>query len=234
MNIALQQIVKEDSIFVADSHYNSNRQELRQFLLQIKSGEIKTNQLFLMGDIFDFLSNEISYFKEQNKEIINFINELSKKIEIIYLEGNHDFNLQKLFPNILVIPRQKQPFICNYKDKKIALAHGDIFMNFKYNLFTKIIRNKLILVFLNIIDKNNWLTKKINNWLLEKNIFNKCTDFEKFAKKRKTFYSKNIDIIIEGHFHYGKQYENYINIPSLACDKQYFIIKDKIFKKLNL
>jgi UDP-2,3-diacylglucosamine pyrophosphatase LpxH len=43
-------------------------------------------------------------------------------------------------------------------------------------------------------------------------------NFELFAKKRVELYRKyGVDIIIEGHFHQGKIFENYYNIPSYSC-----------------
>lgn len=56
-----------------------------------------------MGDNFDFISGESKYFIKQNKELIEILNKLSKEIQIVYLEGNHDYNLANLFPNILVV-----------------------------------------------------------------------------------------------------------------------------------
>ena len=56
-----------------------------------------------MGDIFDFISGESKYFIQQNSDAINLLNKLSKDIEIIYLEGNHDYNLKIIFPNMEVI-----------------------------------------------------------------------------------------------------------------------------------
>ncbi len=214
--------LNEDCIFVADAHFNSNRQDLKEFLLQLLADKIKTPQLFLMGDMFDFLSNEIKFFKIQNQEIIELINQLSLKINIIYLEGNHDFSIEELFTKVQVISRQNQPLLCKYEDKTIAIAHGDIYTPTSYNIYTSIIRNSAFLSFLNLIDINFWLSNKINNWLLTKDICNKCQDFDKFSNNRIALYPKDIDMIIEGHFHYGNQLNNYINIPSLACDKKYF------------
>jgi UDP-2,3-diacylglucosamine hydrolase len=220
--------IKDDAIFIADSHYNKNKQQLKYFLNKLEDGEIVTTQLFLMGDIFDFLSAQIDYFIKQNQEIINILNILSNKIEIVYLEGNHDYNLKELFPNIFVIPREKQPLYTIYNNKKIAISHGDIFTPFSYNLYTFVIRNRIFLIFLNLIDIKNWLTTKIDGWLLQKDICSKCNDFQKFSKQRIDVYPKNIDLIIEGHFHYGQQTNRYINIPSLVCQNGYYSFKNKI------
>ena len=38
--------IQESTIFIADSHLNKNRQELKTFLLKLDSKEIKTSQLF--------------------------------------------------------------------------------------------------------------------------------------------------------------------------------------------
>jgi len=127
--------IKDDAIFIADSHYNKNRIEFELFLDDIIAKKIKTSQLFLMGDMFDFLSSYIKYFIKINQSVINKINIISLDIQIIYLEGNHDFNLQDIFPNVKVIKRENQPLIVQNQNKKIAISHGDIFTPFGYNLY---------------------------------------------------------------------------------------------------
>ena len=226
--------ITEDAIFIADSHFNKGRPELKIFLLKLLSNEIQTSQLFLMGDMFDFLAPQIDYFIKKNQEVIDILNELSNSIEIVYLEGNHDYNLQPLFPNIQIVSRKNQPLYCTYQNKKIAISHGDIFTPFGYNLYTSIIRNKLFLNFLNMIDINNWLTKKIDNWLLQKDISSQCDDFKKFSEYRISLYQENIDLIIEGHFHYGEQTRKYINVPSLSCSNKYYSLKNYSFNNLNI
>ncbi len=221
--------ILENSIFVADSHFNEKNQEFLIFLKKLVSKEIKTKQLFFMGDMIDFISGESKYFIKRNQEIIDIINELSQTIEIVYLEGNHDYNLKTIFPNIKIFIREVQPVFAKYKNKTVALAHGDIFTPWHYDLYCKIIRNKLLLKFLNMIDYDGFISKKIYYGLLKKNICSKIKDFKEFAKKRVLNY--DVDIIIEGHFHQGKQAEVnkqlYVNIPSLCCDKKYFVLKDK-------
>jgi UDP-2,3-diacylglucosamine hydrolase len=44
------------------------------------------------------------------------------------------------------------------------------------------------------------------------------------------------DIIIEGHFHQGKSFTSnnqlYVNIPSLCCDKKYFVLNNTFEEKI--
>lgn len=221
-------ILKSDPIFIADSHYNKKNKTLLELLKQIESKKIKCNQLFLMGDIFDFLSGEISYFKNINSSAIDLINTISYSIEVIYLEGNHDYNLKKVFPNSLVIPRESQPFKISYDSQNIMLSHGDIFTPVGYNIYCSIIRNSFLLKFLNMIDINFWLSYKIEQSLLKKDICIKNESFKNNLHKR--FENYDCDLVIEGHFHQGILTKNYINIPSLFCDKKYMIFQNNQFK----
>jgi len=223
--------LEDNAIFVADSHFNSKNREFLVFLEELDSKKIDTHQLILMGDNFDFLSGESKYFIKQNKILIDLLNKLSLSIEIVYLEGNHDYNLQKLFPNIKVYKREKQPLLGKYKEKTIALSHGDNFINWQYDLYCFIIRNPILLKFLNMIDFGNFISKKIDSSLLEKNICHKMQAYKKLVAKRINNYKT--DIIIEGHYHQGSTFEfenkKYINIPSLCCDKKYIRLNNYEF-----
>ncbi|MGJ0354858.1 UDP-2,3-diacylglucosamine diphosphatase [Aliarcobacter cryaerophilus] len=229
-------ILKDEAIFIADSHYNKKNQEFKIILEKIKNREIFCNQIFLMGDNFDFLAFETEYFKEINSEIIELLNILSNSYEIFYLEGNHDYNLSKIFPNIKVVKRENQPLVLDYKDKKIALSHGDNFINWHYNLYCKIIRNSYFLYFLNFLDINFFISKKIEQALENKNICHNLNYFEELVNKRVKNYIE--DIVIEGHYHQAKSYkignQEYINIPSLCCQKSFTRFKNKTFLNENL
>ena len=229
-------ILKDEAIFIADSHYNKKNQEFKLILEKIKNREIFCNQIFLMGDNFDFLAFETEYFKEINSEVIELLNILSNSYEIFYLEGNHDYNLSKIFLNIKVVKRENQPLILDYKDKKIALSHGDNFINWHYNLYCKIIRNSYFLKFLNFLDINYFISKKIEKTLMNKNICHDLNYFEELVNKRVKIYSE--DIIIEGHYHQAKSYkignQEYINTPSLCCQKSYTVFKDEKFTNIFL
>ena len=228
--------IKQGAIFVADSHYNQKNKQFLVFLKKLENKEIITSQLFLMGDMIDFISGESRYFVKQNKDVIELLNKLSKTIEIVYLEGNHDYNLKSLFPNVNVIKRENQPLLAKFKNKTISLSHGDNFINWKYDLYCKLIRSSILLKFLNFIDINYFISKKIENSLLNKNICHKMNNFKKIVSKRLENY--DTDIIIEGHYHQGDTYnidgKKYINIPSLFCQNKYIVFNDLEFIGENI
>ena len=221
--------IKDGAIFVADSHINKERKD--SFLLFLEKIEIeKPPQLFLMGDIFDLLVGGVKSTIQKNQEIVQKINSL-KDIEVFYFCGNHDFALEPIFKNIKIFNRQNQPQIFLYKDKKIALSHGDLWIDKKYEFYIKTIQNPFVLkslIFLNSL-MDDFLVKKICSYNKSKNLCKNIKDFKDIAKERVRHY-KDVDLIIEGHFHQNCKFiiddKIYINLPSFACGRKYMVFED--------
>ena len=55
--------IEQGAIFVADAHYPNHGDDFLKLLKKIDEGEIKTPQLFLVGDIFDLLFGYNDYIK---------------------------------------------------------------------------------------------------------------------------------------------------------------------------
>jgi UDP-2,3-diacylglucosamine hydrolase len=138
-------LLREGAILIADAHCAPWRTPFLDFLHALESGEIQTPQLILMGDILDMLYGPIPRTYRYNTEAIERLNRLSERIEIIYLEGNHDFLLSRVLPAVKVIARQHQPLRMRYGDQTLSLSHGDTVMGIGYELYTALIRNRFIL-----------------------------------------------------------------------------------------
>lgn len=229
--------IKDGAFFISDAHDNEKRDGFYLFLKKIEKKEIKTPQLFLMGDMFDLLVGEVAYTTTLFKESILLINKLSQSIEIYYFEGNHDFDLRTIFPNVKVYPISCQPVTFSYHDKKILLSHGDLYQGLSYAIYTFLIRNKISLKILNFFDTltQNSISKKILTPQIDKNICKKIENFEKIIKQKLQKYDAEItktDFVCEGHHHQDKEFVfdglRYKNFGSFACDKSYYKI---IFKE---
>ncbi len=223
--------IKEGAIFVADVHLNSKRSEFYTFLEDIKNRKIKTSQLFLMGDIFDLLVGGVSYTLKENKKFIELINEISKEIELFYFEGNHDFNLKAIFPNVKVYGFYNQPQLFYHKNKPVLLLHGDKATNVEYRLYTSFIRFKPTVFILNILDMltSGMISKAIIRSQEKKDLCKKIKNFKNIIKKRVEILTKQECIVVEGHFHQGIDFQinekKYINLDSFACNKSFFIVQ---------
>ncbi|MDQ7042433.1 MAG: metallophosphoesterase [Sulfurimonas sp.] len=232
-NIELQ----EGALLISDAHYSSSRPELLSLIKDIHSKKIPTTQLILMGDIFDALFGEVPTTQEKNREMITLLNEISQNIELIYLEGNHDFNLENIFVNAQIIPLQNQPLICHCRDKTVALAHGDFDIGVAYKVYTGFIRNSVVLYILNFIDRltDNAILKKLDKFLDKKDDCREFIGFESYIKNRNLEKFK-CEYFIEGHYHQNKSFFfkqfSYINLAAFACNQRYFIVKLTKDKKL--
>lgn len=231
--------IKSGAIFVADAHINSSRRDFVNFLKSIKDGKIKSSQLFLLGDIFDFLSDYAEFTQRFYAYEINLINEISKNTQIFYFEGNHDFNLKRIFPNVVVFDIYTQPVkFTDIYNNDVLIAHGDKFLPFISASVLLLLRNRYFLYFLNFIDKN--IKFKISKFILKtqnkKNLSYKISNFKSVLMPKIHHY--NAKFIIEGHYHQGKELsinkKRYINLSSFACDQRYFIVEYGSNKQLNL
>jgi len=216
--------IQENAIFIADSHYPHHGDAFLELLLKIDSGEIQPSQLFLMGDNFDLLFGYNDYIQTFSSEAIGLLQKLSKKLEILYFEGNHDFCLDELFPDMKVYDREQQPVMCTLGEKKVAISHGDKYVTgFGYDLYCKMLRNKTTLTLLKPFEKAiiNHRMKKLS----QKNICQTLTDFEKKVEAILENYTQ-ADLVIEGHFHQSRIIGKYISLPSQACQGKVAVIEE--------
>jgi len=214
----MSKLLKEGAIFVADAHYPHHGDEFLKLLRALELKQLQPPQLILMGDIFDLLFGHNNYIKTFSKEAIELLQTLSETIDIVYLEGNHDFCLKDIFPNIKVYSREQQPLHFRLNGKNVYLSHGDKYeTNLGYDLYSKLIRNATLLKLLRPFQKPIIETQMAK--LKKKEI---CKPFENYQARFDailTHYPQE-SLVIEGHFHQGLTYRNYISLPSLACHKK--------------
>ncbi len=224
--------LKEGAILVSDAHYSQEHPAFFSFLKALDTGKIKTPQLVLMGDMFELLFGVIKQTHIDNKEEIALLNRLSERMEIIYFEGNHDFGLKKLFPNIGVYPLQKQPQVAEFFDQKIQLSHGDTKTPMRYQVYTKLIRNPLLLSLVGLLDGfcAHCIIKWLKNRGVRKDPCYKIGSFKEIVQRRLSYLKDEpLDTVIEGHFHQNTSFKlygfDYINLASFACNQKYFIVQ---------
>jgi len=223
-------IIEEKAMFIADSHYPHHGDVFLKLLQKLENEKVQTSQLFLMGDNFDLLFGYNEYIKTFSYEAIVLLQRLSKKLEINYLEGNHDFCLKELFPDIRVYSRDEQPIYFQLAKKTVAISHGDKYgMGLGYEQYCKILRNKTMLTLLKPFEKA--IIDHRMNSLAQKNI---CHTFHHFEKRVDDIleHYKDVDLVIEGHYHQSRIIGKYISLPSLACQGKIAVIEkgDIVFK----
>lgn len=221
--------INSDALFISDAHENTNKTHFLTFLLALESGKIALpSQLFLLGDMFDVLLGAGS-FKSTFARHIELINTLAQKCEIIYFEGNHDFCLAPLFKNVKIVPIEAQPLSLEFADKSVQIAHGDIFLPPITQRALALLRKPFLLGILEFLDKI--CARKISNSILrsqkDKKLDFKIDNFKEKIEQRIANF--NADIVIEGHWHQGTNFEVknkfYINLPCFACERSFFMLE---------
>ena len=229
--------IKEGAFIISDAHYSHLRPELLTLLHKIYMKQLIPTQIIFMGDIFDALFGSIDFTLEQNSAAIRLINEISKRVEVIYLEGNHDFNLKNIFPHVKVFSMKEQPVEAKYQNKKLYLAHGDFEGKMFYKFYTACIRNPFILLILKYIDilSKHYILRNLDAYLSEKDDCKEFKNFKEFIEYRlgKKY---ECNYFIEGHFHQNSTFDtvsfHYINLGAFACNQRYFIVKSVQDKEL--
>ncbi len=224
--------LREGAILISDAHYSRKHPEFLEFLKDIASKKIETDQLIFLGDMFELLFGVISKTREENAEAISLIQKISESIEVIYFEGNHDFGLQRIFPSLQVFPLKEQPQVFQFKDQKVQLSHGDTKTPLGYQVYTQLIRNPWILSMVGLIDKlcSHCIIKWLKSRGQRKDPCYKIKLFDNIIKNRLSYLeSEAIDVVIEGHFHQNRAFKmygfEYINLSAFACNRTYFIVQ---------
>ena len=225
-------IIKENALFIADSHYPHHGEAFLELLQKLDSGSIQTAQLFLMGDNFDLLFGYNDFIQTFSHEAITLIQKLSQKLEIHYFEGNHDFCLKALFPLCQVYSREMQPVYFELAGKKVALSHGDKYAtSVLYDIYCNLLRNKTTLKVLKPFEKPIIIHRMQK--LSQKHI---CFTFDKFEQRVEAIlkHYSDADMVIEGHFHQARVVGKYISLPSLACQGKVGVVEEGtlVFKQL--
>ena len=184
-----------------------------------------------MGDIFDLLFGPIRITHAMNAEAVQTLRRISRRIPVLYLEGNHDYRLRSFFPDATVVPLSSQPVRAHCGDVAVQLAHGDFNQPLKYRLYTALIRNPLVLRLLGIVNRltGNAIITKLEAYLRSKNDCHVLEGYEAFvARHLEGVDLAGTDVFIEGHYHQGKAFDvrgiRYFNPDAFACNLRYAIV----------
>ena len=115
-------------IFLADAHLlnpaDSNYQRLLHFL-DSQGEEIRT--LYLLGDIFEFWVGYRSAVFSSYVPLLEALRRLRRQgVEIVYVEGNHDFHLGPYFKEELGCRILPDGGSITIDGLKVYIGHGDL------------------------------------------------------------------------------------------------------------
>ena len=126
-------MIKIKSLFISDLHLGNPNSQCHKVLDLFKQYEF--DNLFIVGDFIDmtYMKRKKFHWTKKHLEVIQKVLKLSKKINVVYLIGNHDNYIRHLIEdgninigNILICDE----YIHETSHEKIYITHGDQFDGF--------------------------------------------------------------------------------------------------------
>lgn len=153
-------------IFLADAHLlnpaDSNYQRLLHFI-DSQAAEIRT--LYLLGDIFEFWVGYRSVVFSSYVPLLEALRRLRRRgVEIVYVEGNHDFHLGPYFKKELSCRILPDGGSITIDGLKVYIGHGDLVdqEDKSYRLLRRFLRSPLLKFLMAIAPPD--LTWAISQW----------------------------------------------------------------------
>lgn len=115
------------TVWISDVHLGtraSRANDLLQFLR-----EVRADKLYLVGDIIDLERMKIRpFFSSLHQQVISKIIELADNgTEVVYIPGNHDFQLRELIGQVFFnIPILMETVHETPSGQRLLITHGDV------------------------------------------------------------------------------------------------------------
>lgn len=187
-----------DALVISDLHLGSDNclaNELTKFLELIDNGQIETSRLILNGDVFD--SIDFRRLRKSHWQVLSLLRKLSDRLEIIWINGNHD-GPSEIISHLLGV-EVRDELILESNDRKILLHHGHRFDEFidRHPIITAF--GDLAYRFLQKIDSTHQMARNAKR---KSKIFLRCTEK---IESRSIEYAKQMecDAVCCGHTHHA-------------------------------
>jgi UDP-2,3-diacylglucosamine pyrophosphatase LpxH len=192
-----------DAVIISDTHLGSENCQARQltrFLEGILDGETPTQRLILNGDVFD--SIDFRRLKKHHWKVLSLLRKLSDRIEISWINGNHD-GPAEIISHLLGVEVTDE-MILESGGRRVLLHHGHRFDDFIDNHPILTMIADAIYRLLQRIDQSHHFAKLAKR---KSKTFLRCS--RKIETKSIEFARKlNCTIVCCGHTHHALIVEN--------------------------
>lgn len=218
--------------YVSDLHLRDPAEPRARYLVAFLTQHVNSGDIFVLGgDIFDLFVGNKNLFIDKFSEILSALSRAAERgARVYYLQGNHDFQLDGVFPerkNILLLD---DDFPIDWEGKRIWVSHGDQINRDDYGyLFLRFITRSLFFRLLLALVPGG-AVEKIGAW--SSRASRKYTDLSKsptpkreatknlFREYASEKISAGSDLVLIGHSHIADQLElrlggrsgNYFNL----------------------
>lgn len=196
------------------------------------------DRFFIVGDLFDLFVGNKRVFRERYHELIQQIRGLGEReVEVFYIEGNHDFQLENLFDDCSHVRLYGDSMHYEWDGRRFHFCHGDK-INWRdvgYQTFRLLTRNLVTQCLIEaapggLIDH---LGKFMSNASRGYNPEPNDKVVQLFRNYACDLISHGYDFVIMGHSHYlddmrfrvGKHAGQYVNVGYPRKHRKYLEIR---------
>ncbi len=115
------------AFFISDLHLQASMPRTAQaFFDFLRTHAMKAQQMYLLGDIFEYWAGDDDIRTPFNQQVVNAIRQVSDAgVTVFWMAGNRDFLVGDAFAKAAGATLLPDPTITTIAGKKIALTHGD-------------------------------------------------------------------------------------------------------------
>ncbi len=126
-NVASKAQPETVALFVSDVHLQSSLPLTTQAFLAFLARHVRrANQLYLLGDLFEYWAGDDDIETPYNAMIAAAIRDVSNAgIDVFWIAGNRDFLVGEKFAESTGLRLVTEPFIADIGGQRVALVHGD-------------------------------------------------------------------------------------------------------------
>jgi len=195
-------------IFIADAHLKGttdpNQTSLAMFIDGLW-GEARPDTLVLLGDIFDFWTGFNPIVYDRHLPILESLEALfSRGVDIVYIEGNHDFNMGTFFTSTLGAEVHADNCRLSVDGKEFFIAHGDaVSMGFGYAMWRAFLRGRLFRVIKSLLSPKTVV--RVADFLSKRSRAHMSGGSEAIDSRLREFAGRTVDsgfdVVVLGHSH---------------------------------
>jgi UDP-2,3-diacylglucosamine hydrolase len=214
-------------IVLSDLHIKTSEDLAHRALLNLMEKELRQGDVFVLaGDIFDLFVGDKKLFRNHYRSFFDRLSELGdRRIETHYIEGNHDFQLEKVIDRIPGVSLHSHSVRLHLKGKRFFIAHGDTVdkEDYGYRLLRSAFRSLPFKTVVSLMPGQ--LIHSIGSRASEKSRVNpKKVDLQSLRKIYRNYAAEKLkegyDFVVLGHCHdldemkfkLGERQGQYINV----------------------
>jgi len=115
------------AVFVGDAHLKGRRDPNQSRFCAFLAGLKEIDHLFIMGDLFEYWVGYNRFIHHHYEPVIDGLIGLAQRgVKIVYMEGNHDFSLERFFAATIGADVFPDTADIRYDGKRLLLSHGDV------------------------------------------------------------------------------------------------------------